>query len=140
MANITDVDNYPIDSDAAAAADFEQLSVVIIDLNTKWGDRFDKYVPGNDEYFTDDIMSATKFVGKKQSPLQLLEDYILDWYNNYNNAHIKNKTSEQLLEEAYKELEATMKDTDSKAAILNNLQEIMVTLSNMSPRWYHGDR
>ena len=80
------------------------------------------------------------FVGKKQSPLQLLEDYILDWYNNYNNAHIKNKTSEQLLEEAYKELEATMKDTDSKAAILNNLQEIMVTLSNMSPRWYHGDR
>ena len=124
MANITDVDNYPIDSDAAAAADFEQLSMVVIDLHNKWGDRFNKYCP--------------KSPGTDN--LQLLEDYVLDWYNNYNNAHNKNKTSEQLLEEAYKELDATMKDTDSKAAILNNLQEIMVTLSNMSPRWYHGDR
>ena len=89
MTNKQDVDNYPPGSDAEAAADFEKLSALVIELNNKYGERFDKYVPGNDEYFTDDLTSAIKFVDpeKKQSSLQLLEDYVTDWYNNYNYGH-----------------------------------------------------
>ena len=131
------VENYPIGSDAEAAADFERLSMLVIELNHKYGTRFDKYVPGNDEYATDDITSAMKFVVKKQSPLQLLEDYVTDWYNNYNNADIKHKTPEQLLEEAYQRIEKHTEDDDDEH-ILNNLQEIMIMMAKLSPSWYRG--
>ena len=115
------VENYPIGSDAEAAADFERLSMLVIELNHKYGTRFDKYCPKSPE----------------TQNLQLLEDYVTDWYNNYNNADIKHKTPEQLLEEAYQRIEKHTEDDDDEH-ILNNLQEIMIMMAKLSPSWYRG--
>jgi len=60
-----------------AAADFDQLFTMIINLHAKWGTKFDGY-------------QQDLYIDRKWT-LQTLEDFIGSWYNNYN-ADVKPKS------------------------------------------------
>ena len=114
-----------------AAADFDQLFTMIINLHAKWGSEFDDY-------------QQDLYIDRKWT-LQDLEDFIGSWYNNYN-ADVKSaNTREDKLEAVYKEVEATMPDDgETKPVVLNGLQETMIMLSYQAKisdkikEWYRG--
>tara|TARA_R110002020_G_scaffold18299_2_gene64030 strand:+ start:328 stop:732 length:405 start_codon:yes stop_codon:yes gene_type:complete len=114
-----------------AAADFDQLFTMIINLHAKWGSEFDDY-------------QQDLYIDRKWT-LQTLEDFIGSWYNNYN-ADVKSaNTRENKLEAVYKEVEATMPDDGvAKPDVLNGLQETMIMLSYQAKisdkikEWYRG--
>lgn len=116
-----------------AAADFDQLFTTVINLNAKWGSKFDG--------FHQDLVVG----GSLKWTLQDLEDFIGSWYNNYN-ANVKPaNTREDKLEAVYKEVEATMPDDGvAKPDVLNGLQETMIMLSYQAKisdkmkEWYRG--
>ena len=80
-------DNYDWNDSAEhnrneAAADFEELFTMVINLNAKWGS-----VEDGSEF---DGYQQDLYIDRKWT-LQTLEDFIGSWYNNYN-ADVKPKS------------------------------------------------